>query len=191
MNSHMRWIAAVLFLLVFHFRAAGAGVYCNLTIKTEADSLIANHRYEEAREKLLNAAESGDACAQSILGKMYFFGMGVTVDYLAAMKWRAMAALRGLPDAQYQLAGMYLFGYGVAIDIRRAMYWLEISARNNNISSQILLGKIYENGLDGIGSDLCQSSRWYQMATEAGDPLGYYLLRNILSKHKDGISCDK
>ena len=45
------------------------------------------------------AAEQGDAFAQSMLGLMYNFGMGVPQDYVLSHMWNNLAAAQGDEDA--------------------------------------------------------------------------------------------
>ena len=49
---------------------------------------------------LLKAAESGDAGAQTELGRRYEYGLGVPEDHLAAAKWFRKAAEQGNAKAQ-------------------------------------------------------------------------------------------
>ena len=50
--------------------------------------------HAEAVERYREAAEQGDAEAQSILGLMYFTGRGVLQDYVEAHMWLNLAASR-------------------------------------------------------------------------------------------------
>jgi TPR repeat protein len=49
--------------------------------------LFEAEKYEAAIPSIMKAAEGGYAPAQNLLGDCYFNGMGVEIDYNAALKW--------------------------------------------------------------------------------------------------------
>jgi TPR repeat protein len=59
------------------------------------------------------AAEQGNAVAQSNLGGFYRLGRGVPQDYAQAVTWFRQAADQGDAAAQFNLGIAYSFGEGV------------------------------------------------------------------------------
>ncbi|MFP6573488.1 MAG: tetratricopeptide repeat protein, partial [Vicinamibacterales bacterium] len=62
-------------------------------------------------------AEAGDAEAQCQLGLRYANGIGVTQNYVEAVRWYRLAAEQGHAGGQNALAGMYAAGRGHAVTI--------------------------------------------------------------------------
>ena len=73
-------------------------------------------------------AEQDLASAQSMLGRMYCFGQGVSQDYAAAVTWYRKAAEQGLVSAQSNLDRMYAEGRGVPQDYVQAHMWFTLAA---------------------------------------------------------------
>src|SRR2546428_732282 len=62
----------------------------------------------ETTEKVEEAANNGDARAQTVLGYRYHFGIeGLSEDHFEAVGWYRKAAEKGFAVAQACLAGMY------------------------------------------------------------------------------------
>ena len=53
-------------------------------------------------------AEQGDPEAQTLLGTMYAYGLGIPEDHGKALKWLHEAAEQGYADGQLSLAYLYL-----------------------------------------------------------------------------------
>ena len=62
--------------------------------------------YSTAAQEFKNAAEQGDARAQTFLGAMYRDGEGVLQDYKEAVRWFRLAAEQGLAQGHLNLALM-------------------------------------------------------------------------------------
>ena len=73
-------------------------------------------------------AEQGNAPVQTILGAMYYEGVGVPQDYKTALKWYTLAAEQGSDLAQFNLGVFYKNGLGVPQDNLYAYMWLQIAA---------------------------------------------------------------
>ncbi len=59
-------------------------------------------------EEVLPRAEAGESMAQTALGSMYEYGVGVKrTDLRSAFKWYEKAARKGDPQAQFSLAMLY------------------------------------------------------------------------------------
>lgn len=61
--------------------------------------------------------------AQSILGVLYYKGIGIPSDYTQAAYWIRLAAEQGNPNAETHLASLYEFGQGVSLDYAAAYLW--------------------------------------------------------------------
>jgi len=83
----------------------------------------------QTREQVQQAAEKGDAKAQSNLGSMYLEGRGVAQDDAEAVKWLRKAAEQGDAKAQYNLGVAYFEGRGVAKDEAEAVKWWRKGSR--------------------------------------------------------------
>lgn len=83
----------------------------------------AGELYRKALGKYRAAAGQGDARAQYLLGRMYYFGHGVSTDYQEAEKWYRMAAGQGNGDAELSLGNMYEMGLGVGKSYAEARKW--------------------------------------------------------------------
>ena len=77
-------------------------------------------------------AEQENADAQTHLGAMYLYGVGVPQDYKTAVKWFKRAAEQENNGAQNNLGAMYGKGLGVKKDYVRAHMWGNISASNGS-----------------------------------------------------------
>ena len=88
------------------------------------------HPENQDIEKLLLAAEHGEAEAQYHLGNVYYLGEGTPQDYAEAAKWYRLAAEQGDASAQNNLGVMYELGEGVPKDYVKAYAWLNLSAAN-------------------------------------------------------------
>ncbi len=83
---------------------------------------------EEAVSHYREAAEQGDAEAQTMLGAIYFYGTKVPKDDAEAAIWYRKAAEQGNPMAQARLGAMYDKGQGVPQDHLEAYAWANIAA---------------------------------------------------------------
>ena len=88
--------------------------------------------YPEAVRWYRQAAEQGDASAQTNLGFMYDRGLGVAQNYAEAVRWYRKAAEQGIAKAQSNLGFMYQQGRGVKRDYVQAHKWLNIASALGN-----------------------------------------------------------
>ncbi|MBK8177086.1 MAG: sel1 repeat family protein [Rhodospirillales bacterium] len=73
------------------------------------------------------------------------------------------------PSAAYDLALRYFRGDGVPQDSYRALQWMRSAAERGNVPAQTALGRLYFTGLEEMGSDLNEASRWLSAAAASGD----------------------
>jgi hypothetical protein len=118
-------------------------------------------------ERLLRAAEQGDAAAQFRLGAQYESGDGVHQDASQAAEWYRRSAEQGVAGAQYCLAWLYLRGAGVPQDPATASRWLQAAAEQGLSEAQEALSRLYRRG-EGVPRDLVKAQHWMERA--AADP---------------------
>ena len=95
----------------------------------DARDLMEEGKFEEAMEKLLPAARSGNADAEELIGVMYAMGLGVERDDIRAFEWYLRSSLKGHPGAQSGIGWYYEIGRGLpAPDLIRAYTWYVLSA---------------------------------------------------------------
>ncbi len=110
--------------------------------------------YAKKLELLRQAANQGEAFAQSNLGAMYKDGQGVSQDYAEAVKWYRLAAEQGDAVAQLTLGAMYFAGLRVPKDYDEAVKWFRLAAEQGNANAQRNLGLMYATGTSFIRNDL-------------------------------------
>lgn len=125
--------------------------------------------YTNALEIWTPLAEAGDARAQFGLGNLYFNGLGVEVDQLAATEWYLKAALQGYAPAQFNLGNAFKHGRGVPKDETLANQWWEKAADQGLAAAQYDLGLQYYFGV-GVKENREIAKRWLARAARQGHP---------------------
>lgn len=145
-------------------------------------------RYESAFEGFSEYAKIGNATAQYYLGRMYYYGRGVSQDYTKAVEWYRKSAEQGDADAQCSLGYMYTFSKGVSSDYTKAVEWFRKSAEQGNAIGQNWLGDAYRDGR-GVSQDYAKAVEWYRKAAEQGYVYAQYYL-GIMYRDGSGVSQD-
>lgn len=101
-------------------------------------------------------------------GKKYYYGRGVTKDYVEAVKWYKKSAEQGHVEAQYSLGFCYEYGQGVTKDYAEAFKWYKKAAEQGYADAQYNLGYCYKHG-QGVKQNKTEAKKWYQKAAEQGD----------------------
>lgn len=104
-------------------------------------------------------AEIGHASAQTSLGYLYEFGLGVASDISEAVKLYQAAADQGFADAQFNLAGMYDEGRGIGQNKAEAAKWYQLAGEQGHISAQYNLGLMYKWG-EGVAQSYVNAMKW-------------------------------
>ena len=120
-----------------------------------------------AFEKILKAAEQGDAGAQYNLGFRYYFGKFVPEDYAEALKWFRKAAEQGYAHAQFSLGFLYDHGHGVLENDAEAFKWYRKAAEQGYADAQYNLGNMYDKGRS-VPEDKAEALKWWRKAAEQG-----------------------
>ena len=123
-----------------------------------------------AVETLTRAANLGHVTAQFHLARLYEGGdNGVTQNAAEARVWTERAAQGGEVRAMHNL-GLYLFdGVGGDRSQVQAVRWFRQEAERGLTDSQYNLGRIYEQGADGVAANAGEAYKWYLIAGRAGD----------------------
>ncbi len=145
------------------YPVAGYDVAASLPDGSPEQDEIRNH----AKDKILELANEGDACAQNNLGFMYEYGRGVEQSYEKAAEWVLKAADQGYADAQYHLGYMYSNGFGVEESDEEAAEWVLKAADQGLAGAQYILGYMYSNGR-GVEESDEKAVEWYLKAAEQG-----------------------
>ena len=121
--------------------------------------------YTEAVKWFRQAAEQGNAKAQTFMGVCCYNGSGVTQDYNEALKWYRKAAEQGYAIAQSNLGACYYNGKIVTRDYTEALKWYRKAAEQGHATAQYNVGNCYEKGY-GVTKDNFQAAKWYRKAAD-------------------------
>ena len=114
------------------------------------------------------AAQQGQAIAQSLLAGCYVYGKGIAKDGTQAVAWLRKAAEQGYAPAQYNLGVAYANGKDIAKDETQAVMWFRKAAEQGFADAQYNLGVMYGDG-KGITKDETQAVMWFRKAAEQGN----------------------
>ena len=131
-------------LLVFALALAAPCVYPaqKQTSLSAGKRAFARHDYVRAASLLFVEAERGSPVAQTYLGYMYQYGLGVARDYVLAASWLHQAAEQGEPTGQFLLGLLFDKGYGVPQDWVEAEVWLNLAAGRAGARQQDYFGRV-------------------------------------------------
>ena len=149
---------------------------------TKADALnvgkraFARHDYVRASSFLLVEAEQGSPVAQTYLGYMYQYGLGVPQDYVIAASWLHQAAEQGEPTGQFLLGLLFDKGYGVPLDWVEAEVWLNLAAGHAGTRQQDYYARVRDAvaqklTLDQLAETQRRASAWAPIASPSFGPL--------------------
>ena len=108
-------------------------IYLCLSAPAVADvkaglELINAGDYAAAHDKLLPAAQAGNADAEELIGVLYASGLGVERDDARAFEWYLRASMKGHAGAQSGVGWYYEVGRGMPEpDLVRAYLWYVLS----------------------------------------------------------------
>ena len=142
--------------------------------------------WAEAVRWARKAADSGEAKAMFYLGNWYAEGKGVTKDIAQAKAWYEKAAKLGEPHAMYNL-GWLLSREGSDAYSSGALGLLQDAAAKGHAEAMVTVGELYYKG-HGVRKDRAEAVRWFKMAAEKKQPIGYYYLAFC---YNAGIAVDK
>lgn len=145
--------------------------------------------YGKAAAHYHKAADLKYAAAELALGKLYYFGQGVSQDYEAAYLYlqRAREKVRSkakTAEALYYLGQMFRNGLGVEKSSMRAYNRLKLSARLGNSDAMYMLGEMFENVECAWNkSRRLREEYWYREAAYAGNAQA---MQRLIKLYKNG-----
>ena len=113
-------------------------------------------------KELQSRAEAGDADAQFMVGKFYYYGFCLERDYLEAIRWFQAAADQGHVSAQFLLGEAYEKGKGLERNYAQAAKWYERAAFKGDYLAIHGLSYLYAHGL-GVRKDLIKAYAWNKL----------------------------
>jgi uncharacterized protein len=137
---------------------------------------FARHDYVRAASLLVVEAERGSPLAQTYLGYMYQYGLGVPQDYVLATSWLHRAAEQGEPTGQFLLGLLFDKGYGVPQDWVEAEVWLSLAAAHAEAKQQDYFGRVRDAvaqklTLNQLADAQRRASAWAPIARRSLGPL--------------------
>ena len=105
----------------------------------------------------------GDAAAASKLGRIYYDGEGVSMNFNEAFKWFQVAAKQGDAYAEDKMGEIYRDGYVVTVDDSRSLDWFRKAAAQGLPDAQDNLAWMYLYG-EGVAKDEAEAEKWAAMA---------------------------
>ena len=157
----------------------------------EAEAAAARGDYAVDVSELLPLAEAGDVAAQLPLGELYQDAKGATKSYEQSAAWFRRAAERGNLDAAYDLAYIQFAGLVFPRDTAEMMRWLRAAAARGRAEAQIVLGAVYEYGLEDVAIDLVEARKWYEVASGAGSGVAAVLVPQARARVSAKMTADQ
>lgn len=123
-----------------------------------------------------NKRDAGtQASAETRIGILYEWGLGVPRDFAEAWKWFLEAANRGDGFAQAYIGDYYFRGIGRSRSFTDALHWYRAAADKGVPLGISQVGWIYLNGF-GVAPDLAEARRWYKKGAMLDSPASEYQL---------------
>ncbi|MEO7054676.1 MAG: tetratricopeptide repeat-containing serine protease family protein [Rhizomicrobium sp.] len=155
---------SALALSAFLCTTASAGPY------EDARAAFGKKDYIVAARLATEAAAKGNPRAQTLLGLMYEFGLGMPADLHQAAQWLSLAADNGDAEGQAVLGEMYEQGNGVGRDYGQALKYYTLAAKQDNAFAQYKIGSFYFSGAGSVVTqDYARALSWYQLAAKNGE----------------------
>lgn len=144
---------------------------------TSGTRAFARHDYVRAAALLSVEAERGSPVAQTYLGYMYQYGLGVPQDYVHAASWLHQAAEQGEPTGQFLLGLLFDKGFGVPQDWVQAEVWLALAAsqattpRQQDYWARVRDAVAQKLSLNQLAEAQRRASAWVPVASPGVGPL--------------------
>ncbi|MSO65867.1 MAG: sel1 repeat family protein [Alphaproteobacteria bacterium] len=121
---------------------------------------------------------------EALIGDAYYYGHGVSRDYVAAVGWYRRAAAKGNAMAQSTLGDVYYYGRGMPQNFVAAATWWQLAADSGVAIAQLNLSVVCANG-DGVPQDYVKAHTYANLAA-ARLPEGED--RNTAIKNRDIVA---
>jgi len=157
-------------LRLFLFSVCSVLLFAGLAAAADLESAKRAYEQEDYATAFKQAqalAETNNADAQVLLGRLYLTGRGVAKDPDTAVKWFTAAAVQGNADAEFMLGSMYLLPHS---NIAEGLKWVRLAAEQGNQDAQLLLGKTYLDGVPELPRDQVQADMWLRFAADHNLP---------------------
>ena len=125
-------------------------------------------------------AKEGNMLAQYNIGRMFYLGQGVPMDYSKAFKWFKKSAKQDHSDTQVFMGNLYDRGHGVLKNFKVAAKWFKLAAAQNNAMAQSKLGVMYAKG-EGVIKDQMKAYMWFNLSAANGHEMGIKI-RDMIEK---------
>lgn len=132
---------------------------------------------DEALKWTKKAAHHHDIIGETLLGGLYYNGVGVKEDWATAFKWKKIAATthdheydEKVSFAQYHLGLAYEAGEGVRASQSEAIKWYMKSAEGGTAEAQREIGERYLHGT-GLPKDITKAVYWLEKAAAQDDEI--------------------
>jgi hypothetical protein len=137
---------------------------------------FARHDYVRAAPLLFAEAARGSPVAQTYLGYMYQYGLGLPQDYVLAASWLHQAAEQGEPTGAFLLGLLFDKGYGVPQDWVEAEVWLNLAAAHTGEKQQDYFARVRDSvaqklTLNQLAEAQRRASAWAPIANWGVAPL--------------------
>lgn len=163
-----RYIAAAAMAAIGWSLPAAAGV-------PEALKALAAGDFALAESELRPVAESGDARAQILLGRVHRDLRNPERKPDEAFAWFRRAAEGGNAEAKYWLGHMFNAGEGAAKDVSLAVTWWRQSAEGGFVPAMGMLASTFANGR-GVDKDMAEAVRWARQGAQKNEMVSLAIL---------------
>lgn len=116
----------------------------------------------------LNAANLGDAHAQSNVAWEYYSGKVVSKDIQKAKSWFEKSAEQGYDFSNYMLGNLWSSGLLGYVDLLEAIKYHKKATDKDYAPSYYELGLIYETGGEGVQKSFKLAGEYFKKAAELG-----------------------
>jgi hypothetical protein len=164
-----------------------AGLICLSLAGCGRDDLSAGSGQDDL-SVLRRTAAQGNADAQYLLGRSYFFGTGVPQNYKEVMQWCHLAAEQEYALARSRLGDRCPCNAAVQQDCQEAVKWFRAAAKQGHAGAKMLIGSAYFLGL-GVPQNYTEATKWLLLAAEQGDA-GAQALLGKCYYFGDGVPLD-
>jgi TPR repeat protein len=113
-----------------------------------------------------DASDKGSSWADFFLGRMYYYGYGIEVNYKSSFR-HYKKAVKDFPVIYLQLGHMYFEGIGIKKNESKAFKSYVFAVEKNVMSGYFFIGQCYDQGV-GVGRDISKALHYYGLASSYG-----------------------
>ena len=177
MNPIGRFLASLVVLVAMAAPARAAMHEESLNAARNGDYAGAVKALITSIETSVNAAfdtaapriERSVGTLEALIGDAYYYGHGVSRDYVEAARMYRRAATKGNAMAQSTLGDIYYYGRGAPQDFAEAAKWWQLAADGGIAIAQLNLSVMLANG-DGAPQDYVKAHMYANLAAASLPP---------------------